>query len=664
MSTESTTDGRSRVVIEQVLPAVDGGAFPVRRFAGDVVEVEAVAYADGHDAIAVVLLHRREDEATWTAVPMEPAINDRWLASFAVAAIGRHRYTAVAWVDHFATWARALAKRLAAGQDVAVDLLVGAELVEAAAARAPEPDAARLAALAVAIRAGGPTAGEVAASAGLAELMHRHAERRFATTFAPELILEVERERARFGAWYELFPRSAATEPGRHGTFADVEARLPEIAAMGFDVLYLPPIHPIGRRFRKGPNNSTTAGPDDPGSPWAIGAAEGDHTAIHPELGTLEDFRHLVAAAADHGLEIALDIAFQCAPDHPWAAEHPEWFRRRPDGTIQYAENPPKKYQDIYPFDFETDAWRELWAALKGVIDHWLAEGIRIFRIDNPHTKPFAFWAWLIREVKAEHPDSIFLAEAFTRPTVLYRLAKIGFAQSYNYFPWRNTKEELEAFFTEVSRPPVSDFFWPNLWPNTPDILPEYLQHSGRPGFEARFVLAATLGPSYGIFGPAFEECDAAPLGPGREEYLDSHKYEIKPWNPDRSGTLAGLIGRVNAIRREHAAFHTNAGLRFHPVDNDQLIAYTKSSPDGESQVLVVVNLDPHHRQSGFVELPLEHLRLDAHQPYQVHDLLTEARYLWHGSRNYVELTPGVAQANIFTIRRRIRTEHDFDYYL
>ncbi len=664
MSTASTSDGRSRVVIEQVTPAVDCGAFPVRRYVGDVVEVEAVAYADGHDAIAVVLLHRREDETAWTEVAMEPAVNDRWLAAFPVPEIGRYRYTAVAWVDRFTTWARALAKRVAAGQDVAVDLVVGAELVEAAAARAPEPDASRLRALAATIRAGGETAGEAAGSAGLAALMHRHAERRFATTFERELVLEVERERARFGAWYELFPRSATTEPGRHGTFADVEDRLPEIAAMGFDVLYLPPIHPIGRRHRKGRNNATEAAPGDPGSPWAIGAAEGGHTAIHPELGTLDDFRHLVAAAADHGLEIALDIAFQCAPDHPWATAHPEWFRHRPDGSIQYAENPPKKYQDIYPFDFETDAWRELWAALKGVVDFWLAEGIRIFRVDNPHTKPFAFWEWLIREVKAEHPDAIFLAEAFTRPNVLYRLAKIGFAQSYNYFPWRNTKEELEAFFTEVTRPPVSDFFWPNLWPNTPDILPEYLQHSGRPGFEARFVLAATLGPSYGIFGPAFEECDATPLGPGREEYLDSHKYEIKPWNPDRAGTLAGLIGRVNAIRREHAAFHTNAGLRFFPVDNDQLIAYGKSSADGESQVLVVVNLDPHHRQSGFVELPLEELRLDAHQPYQVHDLLTDARYLWHGPRNYVELTPGVAQANIFTIRRRIRTEHDFDYYL
>jgi starch synthase (maltosyl-transferring) len=659
-----STDGRSRVVIDRVSPRVDCGAFPIKRVVGDTVEVEAVAYADGHDALAVVLLHRRESDEAWVETPMEPLENDRWRASFTVQALGRYRYTAVAWVDHFATWVRDLGRRIGAGQDVATDLLVGAALVEAAASRAPGHAAARLTALAATIRAGGTDAGTVAASAELAALMHAHAERRFATRFDVELAVVVDRELARFGAWYELFPRSAATEPGRHGTFADVEARLPEIAAMGFDVLYLPPIHPIGRSFRKGPNNSITAGPDDPGSPWAIGSAEGGHTAIHPELGTLEDFRHLVGAAAGLGLEIAMDVAFQCAPDHPYATEHPEWFRRRPDGTIQYAENPPKKYQDIYPFDFETDHWRELWAELRGVVDFWIDQGIRIFRVDNPHTKPFAFWEWLIGEVKTDHPETIFLAEAFTRPNVLYRLAKLGFTQSYNYFPWRNTKEELTEFLTELTRSEAREFFGPNLWPNTPDILPEYLQYGGRAGFEARFLLAATLGPSYGIYGPVFEQGVDAPLAPGKEEYLDSEKYEIRPWDPDRAGTLAGLVARVNAIRREHAAFRTNAGLRFHAVDNDQLIAFSKESVDGSSQVLVVVNLDPHHRQSGFVELPLDDLRIDHQQPYQVHDLLSDARYLWHGPRNYVELRPGVAQANIFAIRRRVRTEHDFDYYL
>jgi starch synthase (maltosyl-transferring) len=659
-----SSDGRSRVVIDRISPRVDCGAFPVKRIVGDTVEVDAVAYADGHDALAVVLLHRREADAAWIETPMEPLVNDHWRATFTVDELGRYRYTAVAWIDHFGTWVRDLGRRVAAGQDVATDLLIGAGLVEAAAARATGPDAARLAALAATIRAGGKDAGPAAASAELASLMHAHAERRFATRFDTELSVVVDRELARFGAWYELFPRSAATDAGRHGTFGDVEARLPEIAAMGFDVLYLPPIHPIGRSFRKGPNNATAAGPDDPGSPWAIGAVEGGHTAVHPELGTLEEFRHLVGAAAEHGLEIAMDIAYQCAPDHPYATGHPEWFRLRPDGTIQYAENPPKKYQDIYPFDFETEQWRELWDELRSVVDFWSDQGIRIFRVDNPHTKPFAFWEWLIGEVKDEHPETIFLAEAFTRPNVLYRLAKIGFTQSYNYFPWRNTKEELTDFLTELTRTEVREFFGPNLWPNTPDILPEYLQYGGRAGFEARFILAATLGTSYGIYGPAFEQCVDVPLAPGREEYLDSEKYEIRPWDPDRAGTLAALIGKVNAIRREHAAFRTNAGLHFHDVDNDQLLAFSRASDDESSQVLVVVNLDPHHLQAGFVELPLDDLRIDAHQPYQVHDLLSDARYLWHGPRNYVELRPGIAQANIFAIRRRVRTEHDFDYYL
>ena len=661
----SRTEGRSRVVIDGVTPRVDHGEFPIKRIVGDTVVVEAVAYADGHDALACVLLHRREVDTEWTEAPMERLVNDRWRAAFTVPEIGRYRYAVMAWVDHFATWSRDLAKRLAAGADadVAVDLLIGAALVEAAAGRATGGDARRLSEIAGAIRAGGAQGSRAALAPELAVLASRHAERPFATV-APELTVVVDRELARFGAWYELFPRSAATEPGRHGTFRDVEDRLADVAAMGFDVLYLPPIHPIGRAFRKGRNNDPVAGPDDPGSPWAIGAAEGGHTAVHPELGTLEDFRHLVARAAEHGIEVALDVAFQCSPDHPWAQEHREWFRQRPDGTIQYAENPPKKYQDIYPLDFETARWRELWDELKSVVDFWIDQGIRIFRVDNPHTKPFAFWEWLIAEVKAAHPETIFLAEAFTRPNVLYRLAKLGFTQSYNYFPWRNNKEELTEFFTDLTQSRVREFLGLNLWPNTPDILPEYLQYGGRPAFVSRFVLAATLGPSYGIYGPAFELCLDTPLAQGREEYLHSEKFEIRPWDVDRSGSLAGLIGRVNRIRRENGAFQSNDNLRFQQVDNDQLIAYTKSTADLSSQVLVVVNLDPHHVQSGFVELPLDELRIDPHQPYQVHDLLSDARYLWHGPRNYVELRPATSQANIFAIRRRVRSEADFDYYL
>ena len=657
------SDGRSRIVIERVTPSVDGGAWPVKRVIGDTLVVEAVAFGDGHDAVAARLLHRKAGASGWIETPMEPLVNDGWRSRFTVDELGRYEYTVIAWVDRFATWAHDFGKRVGAGQDLSVDLEIGARQVEAAADRAPgTPAGKRLHALGEVLRAGGAPAIAAARSAELADLMARHADRRFATTFEPVLEAVVDREIARFGAWYELFPRSAATEP-RHGTFRDVEARLPEIEAMGFDVLYLPPIHPIGRSFRKGPNNTTTAGPSDPGSPWAIGSAEGGHTAIHPELGTLEDFRHLVGAAKAHGLEIALDLAFQCAPDHPYATQHPEWFRTRPDGSIQYAENPPKKYQDIYPFDFEADAWQALWDELRAVVGYWLDQGVRIFRVDNPHTKPFGFWEWLIGDVKRTHPETIFLAEAFTRPNVLFRLAKLGFTQSYNYFPWRNTRDELTEFLTDLTSGEVSEFFGPNLWPNTPDILPEYLQFGGRPAFVARLVLAATLGPSYGIYGPVFEQCVATPLAPGKEEYLDSEKFEIRPWNPDRADTLAPLIGAVNRIRREHAAFHTNANLRFHETGNHQLIAFSKRTDDGSSQVLVVVNLDPNFVQTGFVELPLHELAIDPQQPYQVHDLLTDQRFLWNGPRNYVELRPEVAQAHIFAIRRRTKTEHDFDYY-
>ncbi len=659
----SVTDGRNRVVIDGVTPRVDSGEFPIKRIVGDTVNVEAVAYGDGHDVVACALLYRREADAAWAEVRMEPLANDGWTAAFVVEEIGPYRYTVAGWVDRFATWTHDLAKRLGAELDLGVDLLIGAELVEAAAARASGGDAARLAAVASLLRTGGGEAARAALAPELTGLMARYAERPFVSV-APELSVVVDRERARFGAWYEMFPRSAATEPGRHGTFRDVEDRLADVAAMGFDVLYLPPIHPIGRAFRKGRNNTSAAGPDDPGSPWAIGGTEGGHKAVHPELGTLEDFRHLLARAADSDIEIALDIAFQCSPDHPYVREHPEWFRLRPDGTIQYAENPPKKYQDIYPFDFETDHWRELWDELKSVVDFWIEQGVRIFRMDNPHTKPFAFWEWLIGEVKKEHPEVLFLAEAFTRPNVLYRLAKVGFTQSYNYFPWRNSKEELTEFLTELTRAPVREFFGANLWPNTPDILPEYLQYGGRPAFVTRLVLAATLGPSYGIYGPAYERCVNVALGPGREEYLDSEKFEIRPWDPDRGASLAGLIGRLNRIRRENAALRTNRNLRFRSVDNDRLIAYSKSTEDGASQVLVVVNLDPNHGNAGFVELPLDELRIDPRQPYQVHDLLADRRYLWYGPRNYVELRPEVSQAHVFAIRRRVRTEADFDYYL
>jgi starch synthase (maltosyl-transferring) len=658
-------EGRKRVIIEKVTPEIDGGKFPIKRVIGDETTVEAVILADGHDALSCALLYRAESEPSWTLVPMQPLGNDRWQGSFRVQELGRYRYTVMGWVDHFKTWSRDLEKRIRAGQDVSIDLLIGAEMVEQARQRAGLTQAGWLSTFADALRAGGKEGQDGALSPELARLMDEWGNRRIVTRYEKELEVVVDPELARFGAWYELFPRSCSPVPGQHGMFKDVEERmLPYVASMGFDVLYLPPIHPIGRSFRKGRNNTITVDPNDPGSPWAIGSAEGGHKSIHPELGSLEDFRHLVESARKYEIEVALDIAFQCAPDHPYVSEHPEWFRRRPDGSIQYAENPPKKYQDIYPFDFETESWRELWAELLSIVRYWIDQGVRIFRVDNPHTKPFIFWEWLIEEIKRDHPEAIFLSEAFTRPAALYGLAKRGFTQSYNYFPWRNTKWELTQYLSELTQSKVREYTGPNLWPNTPDILPEFLQFGGRPAFMARFILAATLGPSYGIYGPAFELCENTPLAPGREEYLDSEKYEIRHWDLEQPGSLQELISHVNQIRRENPAFWGNHKLSFHEVDNEQIIAYSKISPDGSNQVLVVVNLDPHYQQSGFITLPLEEMGIDTRQPYQAHDLLTDARYLWHGTSNYVELNPKTIPAHIFVIRRKVRTEHDFDYYL
>jgi starch synthase (maltosyl-transferring) len=450
----------------------------------------------------------------------------------------------------------------------------------------------------------------------------------------------------------------------RHGTFRDLVARLDHVAGMGFDVLYLPPIHPIGTTHRKGRNNARVAAPGDVGSPWAIGGREGGHTAIHPALGTPADFRALVAEAEARGLRIALDLAFQCSPDHPWVSEHPEWFRHRPDGTIQHAENPPKKYEDIVPFDFETPAWRELWLALQGVVDHWVAQGVTIFRVDNPHTKAFPFWEWLIAAVRAERPDVFFLAEAFTRPRPLYRLARIGFSQSYNYFPWRTGKGELTAWFGEITRGEVADFFRPNLWPNTPDILTEQLQHGGRPAFVQRLVLAATLGASYGIYGPPFELMEAEPRESGSEEYRDSEKYELREWDLTGRPSLAELIARVNRIRRDNPPLQHDRSLVFHRIDSEALIAYSKTGPaPDDDPVVVVVNLDPRHRHGGWLDLDLATLGIEPGHPFQAHDLLTEARYTWHGARNRVELDPQSVPAAIFRLRRRARSERDFDYY-
>jgi starch synthase (maltosyl-transferring) len=432
---------------------------------------------------------------------------------------------------------------------------------------------------------------------------------------------------------------------------------------MGFDVLYLPPIHPIGKSFCKGKNNNVVCEPGGPGSPWAIGSGEGGHKSIHSGLGTLEDFKNLIARAKEFKVEIALDIAFQCSPDHPYVREHPEWFRHRPDGSIQHAENPPKKYEDIVPFDFECDDWKNLWQELKSIFDFWIQQGVKIFRVDNPHTKPFPFLEWCLGELKATTPGLIFLSEAFTRPKPMYRLAELGFTQSYNYFAWRNSKDELKNYFTELTQPPVVDFFHPNLWPNTPDILTQFLQAGGHAAFVIRFILAATLGASYGIYGPVFELCENTPREPGSEEYLNSEKYEIKRWNLADAQPMENLITRVNQIRRENPALQSNRNLKFHRTDNPELIAYTKSTDDSNDTILTVVNLSPHYTHSGWLELPLEDFGLDAEKTYQMHDLLSDARYLWRGEKNYVELNPEKSSAHIFRLRRYVRTENDFDYF-
>jgi starch synthase (maltosyl-transferring) len=661
-------DGRKRVIIEAISPAVDGGRFPAKRTVGDLVRVESDIFTDGHDAIAASILAHREGSSQWIEIPMRAIVNgnDRWTGVFRVAEVGRYGFKVLGWVDHFETWHRDLLKRIAAESDAPVDYLIGADLVAAAAERATAVDAAWLKERAELMRLATEIAKrrELATDPHLHELVVRYPDKRFATESDREFTLVVDPVRARFSAWYELFPRSTAEEPGRHGTFADCEKRLPAIAEMGFNVVYLPPIHPIGRTFRKGPNNNPVAEPGDQGSPWAIGAEEGGHKSILPALGTLQDFRHFVASARALDLSVALDIAFQAAPDHPYVRQHENWFRKRPDGTIQYAENPPKKYQDIYPFDFESEDWAGMWQELKSVFDYWIAQGVTIFRVDNPHTKAFPFWEWVISAIKLEHPEVLFLAEAFTRPKVMYRLAKLGFSQSYTYFPWRNGNAEITAYLSELAQTPVREFFRPNQWPTTPDILTEFLQTGGRAAFVIRLLLAATLGSNYGIYGPAFELLENRPVRPGSEEYLDSEKYEIRHWSLDQPDSLRPLIALVNAIRNSNTALQSDWSLRFHYADNEQLLCYSKEAEDRSNLVLTVVNLDPHRTQRGFVTLPLDELEIPQDRAYEAEDMLSGERYLWQGPRNYIELNPEHRSGHILKIHRHIKIETGSDYFL
>ncbi|HEY3731525.1 MAG TPA: alpha-1,4-glucan--maltose-1-phosphate maltosyltransferase [Steroidobacteraceae bacterium] len=681
-SEPQVADGRIRAVIDALSPSVDGGRFAAKGIAGEPVRIEAHCFADGHDLLRVTMRwqglgktqSRAGSELTDAAThetDMAAQANDIWIAEFTPPAPGRYRCEVSAWVDHFESWRHELQRREDL-TDVRLALQVGAVLALEASARAAGQDATILAAWASLLSdrakdhsiAMSDTASlkAVALDPDRASLVGRYPDRSLATAASVEIA--VDRKRAGFSTWYELFPRSTAAAPGRHGNLKDVQARLPYVAEMGFDVLYLPPIQPIGRVNRKGANNALKAGPGDVGSPWAIGSADGGHKAILPELGSLEDFKKLNMRARSLGMEIALDIAFQCAPDHPYVSAHPDWFKHRPDGSVQYAENPPKKYQDIYPFDFETDDWRALWQELKSVMDFWIEQDVRIFRVDNPHTKAFSFWEWVIDEIRREHPDVIFLAEAFTRPKVMHRLAKLGFTQSYTYFTWRTSKQELTEYFTELARGPGWQYFRPNVWPNTPDILQETLQSGLRAVFAARLILAATLCANYGIYGPAFELMESAPREPGSEEYLNSEKYQLRHWSLDRPDSLRSLIAQVNRARRANVALQSDRSLQFCQVDNDYLIAYRKHDEATGNIVLTVVNLDPHNVQSGWVELDLKALGLDPDHPYQMHDLLSEQHYQWRGGRNFVMLDPARLPAHVFVLRRHLRSEHDFDYFM
>jgi starch synthase (maltosyl-transferring) len=657
-------DGRKRAVVDYVGPQVDCGLFPIKRAVGEAVTVVAHAFADGHDRIRVELLYKEQEQDEWTTVEMAYDVNDEWSATFMVYQIGNYVYTARAWIDRFGTWQSDLQKKLEAGQDVVVDLKIGGDMIRQAVDAAEPADAQRLRQWAQVLQTSEDIA--LAASLALSEpltaTMHTYPDRSLGTTYDKILAVTVDRPKALFSAWYELFPRSLGRD-GRHGTFHDCERLLPEIAQMGFDVLYLPPIHPIGQTNRKGRNNSTITTPEDPGSPWAIGSSLGGHKAIHPELGTLDDFRHLIAKAGEHGLEIAMDLAFQCSPDHPYVTEHPDWFRWRPDGTVQFAENPPKKYEDILPLNFETDSWRELWQELRSVVQFWMEQGIRIFRVDNPHTKPFGFWQWLIGEIRRDRPDVIFLSEAFTRPKVMQRLAKIGFNQSYTYFTWRNTKWELEQYIRELTETEMGEYMRPNFWPNTPDILPQYLQYGGRPAFIIRLILAATLSASYGIYGPAYELCVDQAVE-GREEYLNSEKYEIKQWDWNAKGNIRGVVERVNRIRRQNPAMQSIRNIELYSIDNEAMLCYGKTTPDRSNIIVTVVSIDPHHRQAGWVRLPLDHLEIEPHRPFLAHDLMTDDKYIWQGEMNYVELDPRIMPGHILHIRKRLRRETDFDYFM
>jgi len=645
-------------VIENLQPLVDGGRYMVKRVVGDDLAVEADVFKDGHDVVAAVLRWRRLGETIWHETPMALMDNDRWRGVCTLYENAIYEYTVEAWTDTFTGWQHEFAKKFEAGVDnLGSETLEGAALLEGAADRAENlADAERLRELADSMRNGEPArVNEIAHSGELEVLMATYPDRSGATQYAPAPRVIVDRREARTAAWYEFFPRSAEGRGDRGSTFRDCLPRVEDAQRMGFDVIYFPPIHPIGRTNRKGRNNSVTSEPWEPGVPYAIGSEHGGHKAIEPELGTFEDFDWLQNEIRSRGMEIALDFAINCSPDHPYVREHPEWFYKRPDGTIKFAENPPKKYEDIYPLNFRCENWRALWEEMKSIILFWAERGVRIFRVDNPHTKPVAFWEFLIAGVRAKFPDAIFLSEAFTKPKMMKALAKAGFSQSYTYFTWRTAKGELTEYFSELTQTEMRNYFRGNLWPNTPDILPVHLQEGGRPMFLIRSILAATLSSVYGIYS-GFELCENEPL-PGREEYLDSEKYQWKERDWDAPGNIKDTITQVNRIRKENRALHLYDNLRFYRADNEAILCYAKMTESRDNMILVVVNLDPTRTQSSYVYIPLGDFGPMDSDTYQVHDLLTDQRYLWRGERNYVELNPSVQPAHIFRVRRWLTGE-------
>ena len=651
-------DGHRRVSIDNLTPEIECGKAPIKRIINEDINIKVDIYGDGHDKVDAVLLYREKGfnsgkEKKWSEKPLKFEGNDRWSSQLSFTHTGTYEYTIEAWIDHFATWQYGLRKKFEAGQDIETELKIGAQIIEESISRGNASQKKKLQSWVDILNrdVNDKKSVSLALSDQVTNLMYELRDRTKSTRYNKNLEVWVQRKKALFSSWYEFFPRSTAPNKGEHGTFKTSENILPEIARMGFDVIYLPPIHPIGKSFRKGVNNATEANPEDPGSPWAIGAKEGGHKSLHPELGSMADFISLVNKAKELDMEIALDFAIQCSQDHPYVKEHPQWFKWRPDGTVQYAENPPKKYQDVLPVNFENADWENLWNELKSIVEFWIDKGVKIFRVDNPHTKSFIFWEWLIKEINQKYDGIIFLAEAFTRPRVMEKLGKIGFTQSYTYFTWRNTKEEFVEYMTELTKSQMREYFRPNFWPNTPDILPISLEDKEEPSFLIRLLLAGTLSSNYGMYGPLFE-FGLNEAYPGKEEYTRSEKYEIKHWDWVKPTRIKEVITILNRIRKENEALQSTWNIEFCDTDNDQIICFSKESQDKNNQLIITISLDPEHTQSGWVKIPLNSLGLKDNQPFAVHDLLTDSKYFWENEWNYVALHPQGIPGHIFRIEK------------